>query len=117
MGMMLAAEPAEPDIMERRPRRPGKRLLGKLILWRCAFVSGLIVILVLGVYGEFQRKTHMLCWAMRITGPYKGVLRELQCCSVMVDLDYFLAGRHVESPLHFMCSTRTGLVAGLEARI
>lgn len=38
--------------MQRRPRRPGKRLLGKLILWRCAFVSGLLVILVLGMYGE-----------------------------------------------------------------
>lgn len=36
----------------RPPRRPGKRLLGKLILWRCAFVSCLLVILVLGVYGE-----------------------------------------------------------------
>lgn len=33
MGMMLAAEPAEDDIMSRPPRRPGKRLLGKLILW------------------------------------------------------------------------------------
>lgn len=49
--MCPAAEPAEPDIMERPPRRPGKRLLGKLILWRCAFVSGLLVILVLGMYG------------------------------------------------------------------
>lgn len=57
MGMMLAAEPAEPDIMNRPPRRPGKRLLGKLILWRCAFVSGLLVILVLGVYGECQHQT------------------------------------------------------------
>eukprot|EP00878_Enallax_costatus_P016478 GHUV01017284.1.p1 GENE.GHUV01017284.1~~GHUV01017284.1.p1 ORF type:complete len:303 (+),score=63.34 GHUV01017284.1:644-1552(+) len=50
MGMMLAAEPAEPDIMQRPPRRPGKRLLGKLIMWRCLFVSILIVILVLGCY-------------------------------------------------------------------
>jgi hypothetical protein len=33
MGMMLAAEPAEDDIMQRPPRRPGKRLLGKLVLW------------------------------------------------------------------------------------
>lgn len=54
MGMMLAAEPAENDIMDRPPRRPGKRLLGKLILWRCAFVSGLLVILVLGMYGWGQ---------------------------------------------------------------
>jgi magnesium-transporting ATPase (P-type) len=50
MGMMLAAEPAEADIMNRPPRRPGKRLLGKLILWRCCFVSVLLVICVLGMY-------------------------------------------------------------------
>ncbi|WIA10648.1 hypothetical protein OEZ85_010828 [Tetradesmus obliquus] len=50
MGMALAAEPAEPNIMQRPPRRPGKRLLGKLILWRCCFVSVLIVVLVLGMY-------------------------------------------------------------------
>eukprot|EP00775_Hariotina_reticulata_P008890 gene8890-9068_t len=50
MGMMLAAEPAEDDIMQRPPRRPGKRLLGKLILWRCFFVSTLLVLLVLGMY-------------------------------------------------------------------
>jgi magnesium-transporting ATPase (P-type) len=59
MGMMLAAEPAENDIMDRPPRRPGKRLLGKLILWRCAFVSGLLVILVLGMYGECMKT--LLC--------------------------------------------------------
>jgi magnesium-transporting ATPase (P-type) len=59
MGMMLAAEPAEADIMNRPPRRPGKRLLGKLILWRCAFVSGLLVILVLGMYGECMKP--LLC--------------------------------------------------------
>ncbi|MFZ9685647.1 MAG: hypothetical protein ACO3BE_09760, partial [Gemmobacter sp.] len=29
---MLAAEHAEPCVMERPPRRPGKRLLGKLVL-------------------------------------------------------------------------------------
>ncbi|WIA15444.1 hypothetical protein OEZ85_002091 [Tetradesmus obliquus] len=50
MGMMLAAEPAEADIMSRPPRRPGKRLLGKLILWRCCFVSILLVVCVLGMY-------------------------------------------------------------------
>ncbi|KAG1675876.1 hypothetical protein FOA52_001533 [Chlamydomonas sp. UWO 241] len=51
MGLMLAMEPAEDDIMSRPPRRPGKRLLGKLILWRCFFVSTLLDILVLGMYG------------------------------------------------------------------
>lgn len=56
MGMALALEPAEADIMQRPPRRPGKRLLGKLILWRCLFVSVLLVVLVLGMY-EWGRAT------------------------------------------------------------
>lgn len=36
------------------PRRPGKRLLGKLVLWRCFYVSTLIVILVLGGFAWSQ---------------------------------------------------------------
>lgn len=50
MGMMLAAEPAEPGVMCRPPRRPGKRLLGKLVIWRCVFVCTILVILVLGMF-------------------------------------------------------------------
>jgi magnesium-transporting ATPase (P-type) len=50
MGIMLAAEPPEPNVMDRPPRRPGKRLLGKLVLWRCVFVTHLLVILVLGSF-------------------------------------------------------------------
>jgi len=47
---MLAAEPAEPGIMNRPPRRPGKRLLGKLVMWRCVFVCAILVVLVLGMF-------------------------------------------------------------------
>ncbi len=50
MGLMLAVEPAEPSVMDRPPRRPGKRLAGKLVLWRSAFVSGLLVVLVLSMF-------------------------------------------------------------------
>ena len=50
MGMMLAAEPAEPGVMNKPPRRLGKRLLGKLVLWRCFFVCTLLVCIVLGCY-------------------------------------------------------------------
>jgi hypothetical protein len=50
LGLALAAEPAEPTVMERPPRRPNKRLLGKLILWRCFFVCHLVVVLVLGMF-------------------------------------------------------------------
>jgi hypothetical protein len=56
LGMALAAEPAEPDVMERPPRPANKRLIGKLVLWRMAFVSHIIVALVLGgfYWGEKQ---------------------------------------------------------------
>jgi magnesium-transporting ATPase (P-type) len=50
LGLALAAEPAEPTVMERPPRRPNKRLVGKLLLWRCFFVCHLVVVLVLGMF-------------------------------------------------------------------
>ncbi|KAI8465790.1 MAG: cation transporting ATPase [Monoraphidium minutum] len=56
LGMSLAAEPAEPDVMDRPPRPANKRLVGKLVLWRMVFVSHLIVAAVLGAFywGEKQ---------------------------------------------------------------
>ena len=50
LGLALAAEPAEPTVMTRPPRRPNKRLMGKLILWRCFFVCHAIVVLVIGLF-------------------------------------------------------------------
>ncbi|KAG2431551.1 hypothetical protein HXX76_009565 [Chlamydomonas incerta] len=50
LGLALAAEPPEPDIMERQPRRRGKRLVGKLLLWRMFFVCHVVVALVLGLF-------------------------------------------------------------------
>jgi len=47
MGLMLAMEPAESDIMARPPRRKGKRLFGKLVMWHCVFVTAVIVTLVI----------------------------------------------------------------------
>ena len=46
-----ALTPLHTRAPHKQTKRPGKRLLGKLVMWRCAFVSGLIVILVLGMYG------------------------------------------------------------------
>jgi magnesium-transporting ATPase (P-type) len=50
LGLALAAEPAEPSVMSRPPRRPGKRLVGKLLLWRMFFVAHIIVVLVIGMF-------------------------------------------------------------------
>ncbi|KAJ3413027.1 hypothetical protein HDV05_008618 [Chytridiales sp. JEL 0842] len=59
MGLMLAVEPAEGDIMQRPPRKTHKKLLGKLILWRIFFVSTLLIILVDTIFwwGELQGYT------------------------------------------------------------
>jgi magnesium-transporting ATPase (P-type) len=47
MGLMLAMEPAETTIMERPPRRRGKRLFGRMVMWHCIFVATLLVTSVL----------------------------------------------------------------------
>jgi magnesium-transporting ATPase (P-type) len=47
MGLMLAMEPGEICIMERPPRRKGKRLFGRVVMWQSVFVTLLIVASVL----------------------------------------------------------------------
>jgi P-type Ca2+ transporter type 2C len=42
LALAIAMEPMEDKIMERPPRKPGEPILGKLFLWRIAFVSVLI---------------------------------------------------------------------------
>ncbi|WP_290797556.1 cation-transporting P-type ATPase [Halomonas sp.] len=50
LGLALAFEDAEPDIMTRQPRDPDASLLDLFLLWRVVFVS---ILLLLGVFGMF----------------------------------------------------------------
>ncbi|MCE9662570.1 HAD-IC family P-type ATPase [Halomonas sp. M5N1S17] len=50
LGLALAFEKAEPDIMQRQPRDPSAALLDLFLLWRVVFVS---VLLLIGVFGMF----------------------------------------------------------------
>jgi hypothetical protein len=95
LGLALAAEPAEPTVMARPPRRPNKRLLGKLILWRCFFVCHLVVILVLGMFE----------WALK-TGRTLGQGRA-EAFNVLVGAQvvYFITCRWVMTPQR--CPTQT----------
>jgi magnesium-transporting ATPase (P-type) len=43
LGLVLAAEGPEPDVMSRAPRHADKQLIGKYVLWRSFFVSGLLI--------------------------------------------------------------------------
>lgn len=51
LGLALAFEVGEPDLMQRAPRDPGAPLLDLFLLWRVGFVS---LLLLLGVFGIFS---------------------------------------------------------------
>ena len=44
LGLVLAAEASEADVMARPPRRQAKPLVGKHITWRSIFVGGLMIV-------------------------------------------------------------------------
>ena len=50
LALALAFEPAEADIMRRRPRNPAEPLLSGFLVWRIVFVSGLLVAGGLGMF-------------------------------------------------------------------
>jgi len=50
LGLALAFEPAEGDIMQRPPRNPAAPLLDMFLLWRVLFVSALLLSAVFGVF-------------------------------------------------------------------
>lgn len=50
LGLSLAFEGAEPNVMQRRPRPAGQGLLTTFLVWRIAFVSCLFLIAALGIF-------------------------------------------------------------------
>ncbi|WP_411034859.1 HAD-IC family P-type ATPase [Shinella sp. BYT-45] len=51
LGLVLAFEPSEPDVMRRPPRRRDAPILSRFLVWRIVFVSFLFM---LGVFGIFE---------------------------------------------------------------
>ncbi|BBD08299.1 cation-transporting P-type ATPase [Desulfovibrio ferrophilus] len=56
LGMMLAFEPMEPGLMDRKPRRPDQPILGGLIIKRIAMVSLILLVAAFGLY-EWEIQT------------------------------------------------------------
>jgi Ca2+-transporting ATPase len=54
LGLMLAFEPMEPDVMRRPPRDPGSSILSVDLVWRVVLVSA---ILLAGAFGLFVLET------------------------------------------------------------
>ncbi|MBT2774333.1 HAD-IC family P-type ATPase [Halomonas sp. ISL-60] len=50
LGLALAFEPAEPNVMRRQPRPAQQGLLTPFLIWRVVFVSLLFLVAVLGVF-------------------------------------------------------------------
>jgi magnesium-transporting ATPase (P-type) len=50
LGLVLAFEPAEPNIMQRPPRAPNAPILSPFLLWRVVFVSFLFAACALGIF-------------------------------------------------------------------
>ncbi|MBS3667982.1 HAD-IC family P-type ATPase [Halomonas boliviensis] len=50
LGLSLAFEKAEPNVMQRRPRPPRQGLLTPFLVWRIVFVSFLFLIAALGMF-------------------------------------------------------------------
>lgn len=50
LGLVLAFEPAEPNVMQRPPRPTGAALLSPFLVWRIAFVSLLFVVGSFGIF-------------------------------------------------------------------
>ena len=53
LGLMLAFEPIEENVMRRAPRRPGTPILDQALIWRIVLVS---VLLLAGSFGLFLRE-------------------------------------------------------------
>ena len=50
LGLVLAFEPAEPGVMQRRPRRADARLLSRFLVWRIVFVTALFTAICLATF-------------------------------------------------------------------
>lgn len=50
LGLVLAFEPAEPNVMRRKPRPAGEGLLTSFMVWRVVFVSFLFLVITLAIF-------------------------------------------------------------------
>lgn len=65
LGLALAFEKSEDDIMRREPRDPSAALLDLFLLWRVVFVS---ILLLIGVFGMFS-------WILQVQGGSEELAR------------------------------------------
>ena len=89
LSLALAVEPAEGDVMQRPPRGPDEPLLDRLLVWRVAFVSA---VLLGGVATLFAHAT--------AAGATLETARTIAVNAlVMFEAFYLLSARHITTPV------------------
>jgi len=104
LALALAFEPAEPGVMQRPPRKPGKPIMGGAMLWRVAIVSLLIGGATIAMF-EVE-----LMMDMEL-----GVARTMAVNTLVIAQAFYLFNSRflVESSLHIklMFTNRAALIA------
>ena len=87
LGLVLAFEPSEPDVMKRRPRLSSQSLLTPLLVWQIVFVSALFVA---GAFAMF--------WWARSRGVDIAEARTIVVNTIVVfEIFYLFAIRYLRS--------------------
>ncbi|MCB1521806.1 MAG: HAD-IC family P-type ATPase [Hyphomicrobiaceae bacterium] len=87
LGLVLAFEPPEPDVMRRPPRQAGASLLTPLLVWQVVFVS---ILFVLGAFAMF--------WSARSRGLDLETSRTIVVNTIVVfEIFYLFALRYLRS--------------------
>jgi magnesium-transporting ATPase (P-type) len=87
LGLVLAFEPAEPDIMQRGPRSANEQLLSGFLIWRVLLVSALFAI---GAFGVFEWALH---WGYGVDAARTMVVNTI----VIMELAYLFSVRYLSS--------------------
>jgi magnesium-transporting ATPase (P-type) len=87
LGLVLAFEPAEPDIMQRGPRAANEQLLSKFLIWRVLLVSALFAI---GAFGVFE-------WALQLGYGVDAARTMVVNTIVIMEIAYLFSVRYLRS--------------------
>lgn len=88
LGLTLAFEPPEPDVMHRPPRRPDEPILSGFLVWRIVFVS---ILFVMAVFGMFE-------WAIRRGLPIEEARTVVVNTLVVLEIFYLFSVRFLHAP-------------------
>lgn len=89
LGLALAFEPAEHNIMHRGPRPPGEALLSGFFIWRVLMVSVLMMAVTLGLF----------LWELENGTPIDTARTISVNAIVLMEMFYLINSRHIFAPL------------------